>query len=153
MKKMILSCFLCILMFTGCSNDIVDENTAVTEKGKIIQTTDEEKSADENIVESDINDLLYREYQSGTNFFAGVVNIAEADVLKLVKNPTKIAVLHDDKLYKEVEFTNIDITIEIPKNGNYCFLAVDENKEITDITSIVVGEAVVSEDGGVVPLH
>jgi len=153
LKKTILSCFLCVLMFTGCSNAIVDEDTAVTEKERIIQITDEEKSADANIAESDTNDLLYREYQLGTKFFAGVANIAESDVLSLVSNPTKIAVLYNDELYKEIDFKNTDIIIEIPKDGNYCFLVVDENDEITDITSVVVGEAVVSEDSGVIPLN
>lgn len=153
MKKIILSCFLCAFIFGGCSNDIADENTVVIEKRKIIQTTDEGKSADENISESDINDLLYREYQSGTKFFAGVVNIAESDVLSLVSNPTKIAVLYNDELYDEIDFVNADITIEIPRDGNYCFLAADENGEITDITNIVAGETIVPEDSSAILLN
>lgn len=146
MKKIILSCLLCVLMFTGCSNDIVAEDTSITKKEEIIQTTDEENSAD-------TNDLLYREYQSGTKFFAGVIHIAESDVSNLVSAPTRIAVLYNDELYEEIEFTNTDITIEIPKDGNYCFLVVDEDDEITDITDIVTGEATVPEEGGVIPLH
>lgn len=153
MKKIILSCLLCVLMFTGCNNDIVAEDTSITKKEEIIQTTDEENSADTNIVESDTNNLLYREYQSGTKFFAGVIHIAESDVSNLVSDPTRIAVLYNDELYEEIEFTNTDITIEIPKDGNYCFLVVDEDDEITDITDIVTGEATVPEEGGVIPLH
>lgn len=152
MKKIILSCFLCAFIFSGCGNNTAAENTVVTENGKLIQTTDEGKSADANISESDTNDLLYREYQTGTKFFAGVANIAKSDVLGLVSNPAKIAVLYNDELYEEIDFVNTDITIEIPRDGNYCFLAADENGEITDITNIVAGEAIVPEDSGAVPL-
>lgn len=153
MKKIILFCFLCALMLVGCSNAVVDEDTSAVEKEQIIQTTDEEKSDDANIVESDTNDLLYREYQSGEHFFSGVAYIAESDVLSLVSNPVKIMILYNDGLFSEIDFTNTDMTIEMPKDGNYCFLAVNEENNIIDITSIVVGEAVISEDGGVIPLN
>lgn len=155
MKKMVLSCFsfLFILMLVGCNNTIVDDETSSVEKGEIIQTVNEEKSDDANATESDIDDLLYREYQSGKKFFAGVALIEESDVLSLVSNPIKIVVLYNGKLFNEIDFTNDDMTIEIPEEGNYCFLVVNEQNEITDITNIVTGEAVISEGSEVIPLN
>lgn len=155
MKKVILSCFsfLIVVMLVGCNNTIVDEETSSIEKGEIIQTADEEKSNNVNVTESDIGDLLYREYQSGENFFAGVALIKKSDVLSLVSSPVKIMVLYNGKLVNEIDFTNADMTIEISEDGNYCFLAADEQNEITDITSIATGEAVISEGSEVIPLN
>lgn len=154
MKKRFSSCFmlLFILMLVGCNNNtIVDEEISSLEKGEIIQAKNEEKENVVNATESD--DLLYREYQSGENFFAGVVLIKESDVFNMVNNPVKIVVLYNGELYQEMDFKNVDMTIEIPKDGNYSFLVVDENNEIVDITSIVTGEAVVPEGNGVIPLY
>lgn len=155
MKKMVLSCFsfLFVLMLVGCNNTIVDEETSSVEKMEIIQTVNEEKSDDANATESDIDDLLYREYQSGKKFFSGVALIEESDILSLVSDPIKIVVLYNDKLFNEIDFTNVDITIEIPEDGNYCFLIVNEQNEITDITNIVTGEAVISEGSEAIPLN
>lgn len=154
MKKRFSSCFmlLFILMLVGCNhNTIVDEETSSLEKGKIIQTKNEEKSNDVNVTESD--DLLYREYQSGENFFAGVALIKASDVFGMVSSPVKIVTLYNGELYREMDFANADVTIEIPKDGNYSFLVVNEKNEIVDITSIVIGEAVVPEGNGVIELH
>ena len=65
MKKVILSCFsfLFVVMLVGCNNTIVDQETSSIEKREIIQTADKEKSNNANVTESDIGDLLYREYQ------------------------------------------------------------------------------------------
>lgn len=104
-------------------------------------------------IKSITDDLLYREYQSGEHFFAGVVHIAESDVLSLVSNPVKIIVLYNDELFSEIDFINTDMTIEMPKDGNYCFLAASEENEIIDITSIVRGEAIIPEGNGVIPLN
>ncbi len=71
----------------------------------------------------------------------------------MVSSPVKIMVLFNGKLVNEIDFTNVDMTIEISEDGNYCFLVVDEQNEITDITSIATGEAAISERSEVIPLN
>lgn len=99
------------------------------------------------------DDLLYREYQTGEKFFAGVATISKSDILNLISNPNQILVLRNGELQNEIAFSNADITVEISNDGIYCFLATNESKEVIDITSIVNGESVASEDNGVIPLE
>ena len=115
-----------------------------------IQEIEEDEETDK--IENDTDDLVYREFEYGENFFVGEATIYKTDILNLVVSPIKIMILYNDELVEEIDFTNTDITIEIAKEGNYCFLAVDENGETTDITSIVNAEATGVEGSDVILL-
>ena len=155
MKKInvIFGCALFVLLFTGCSKS----NNANLESSpdNIIQA---EQTENETVVsgpeqaEVGTNDLLYKEYQSGEKFFEGIATIAKTDILRIVNEPEKVVVLYNDEVQEIIDFKNDDIKVEIPNEGNYCFLVMGKNEEVVDITNVVKGETIAPEGTGVIPL-
>lgn len=104
--------------------------------------------------DSDISDLLYRDYKSGKKFFAGgEVTIEKSNLLNLVDEPKAIIVLYNGETLCEIDYTDSDITLETPKEGNYCFLAVNGDEEIIDITNIVNGITIFSVGDNILQLN
>ena len=153
MKKISMFCsvLLITLMFCGCNDTTFKDVKATSNETEPVL----DKAQGDNVEQSEpiIDDLLYREYKSGEKYFAGEATITKSNLLTMADEPEIIIVMYNGKVQKEITYADTDITIEIPREGTYCFLSVNKDGTIVDITNIADGKATVFEGSNVLPLN
>ena len=98
----------------------------------------EPRSVRENTTQTEnafYNDLLYREYSLGKRVKAGTATITKADILSACDSQGE------------------DITVDIPEDGNYCYMVADENKALWDITELVDMKVIGDMEDWFIPLE
>ena len=96
-------------------------------------------------------DLLYREFSSGIELESGMdVLIERGCITNALGNAVMVGVILNGDVYREIPLEETDIEFTLEKHGNYVFMAVAEDGETVDITSIIKVEK--SMDGGVILL-
>lgn len=149
---------ICVLELVGCgttNNAEKAENKIsqpIVEESIISRESDvEEVKQDESEVEK-FNfggDLLYREYSWGHFLEADSEVIIERDAINQVSDSINtICIILDGVIYKEITYDDTDIEFLLTEGGNYGFLALDNEKNLLDIMSIVKVQQ--SADGGVI---
>lgn len=152
-KKCIVFLLVSVLSFNliGCvknsetlpqsdlNNDIVNEE---------ISSLEENKANREN---SQTSDILYREYNIGTNMASGTVFIAKEHINESSENPEAIIVFYNDEILELIPYEQEDLTFNLNKSGWYGFFVLDR-KEMIDISE-KVSEFKNADDSIVTPLN
>ena len=115
-----------------------------------------EVSARENTTQSEnafYNDLLYREYSLGKTVEAGTATITTADILSASDSPSQIVIFRNNGIWKILDYQEEDIKVDIPEDGNYCYMVADENKALWDITELVDMEVIGDMEDWIIPLE
>lgn len=96
--------------------------------------------------------LLYKEYASGTVLEEGAEIIIRSEVIEnAVSNPEGVDMVLNGEKSREMLYSGEDIIREILQSGNYTFYAVGQDKTRKDITEFV--EVYVPADGGMTNLN
>lgn len=98
------------------------------------------------------NDLLYREYSLGKRTEAGTATITKADILSACDSPSQIVIFRNNEIWKTLDYQGEDIKVNIPEDGNYCYMVADENKALWDITELVDMKVVGDMEDWFIPL-
>ena len=99
------------------------------------------------------NDLLYREYSLGKTVEAGTATITTADILSASDSPSQIVIFRNNEVWKILDYQGKDIKVDIPEDGNYCYMVADENKALWDITELVDMEVIGDMEDWIIPLE
>lgn len=99
------------------------------------------------------NDLLYREYSLGKRVEAGTATITKADILSACDSPSQIVIFRNNEIWKTLDYQGEDITVDIPEDGNYCYMVADENKALWDITELVDMKVIGDMEDWFIPLE
>ena len=116
----------------------------------------EPRSVRENTTQTEnafYNDLLYREYSLGKRVEAGTATITKADILSACDSPSQIVIFRNNEIWKTLDYQGEDITVNIPEDGNYCYMVADENKALLDITELVDMEVIGDMEDWFIPLE
>ena len=116
----------------------------------------EPRSVRENTTQTEnafYNDLLYREYSLGKRVEAGTATITKADILSACDSPSQIVIFRNNEIWKTLDYQGEDITVDIPEDGNYCYMVADENKALWDITELVDMKVIGDMEDWFIPLE
>lgn len=125
-----------IICLAGCSaknalaHSTKDKNEINTESVSSISIEDE--SADKK-QENQVDDLLYREYQIGSQRAAGSVFIPKDVVEENSENPEAVIIFYNDQILEIVPYEKEDLTVDLARSGWYCFCVL-EGKNMEDIS-------------------
>ena len=116
----------------------------------------EPRSVRENTTQTEnesYNDLLYREYSLGKRVEAGTATITKADILSACDSPSQIVIFRNNEIWKTLDYQGEDMKVDIPEDGNYCYMVADENKALWDITELVDMEVIGDMEDWFIPLE
>ena len=116
----------------------------------------EPRSVRENTTQTEnafYNDLLYREYSLGKRVKAGTATITKADILSACDSPSQIVIFRNNEIWKTLDYQGEDITVDIPEDGNYCYMVADENKALWYITELVDMKVIGDMEDWFIPLE
>lgn len=125
---------LTMLCMSGCQSK--EKKEEIYNSADAIESSEWDTNS-VNTVFSD--DLVYKEYSLGEKFDAGEVLISKELLLSITENPESIVVYFNDEMFETFNYNDNDISVDIEKEGTYCFVIIDTNGETTDITSKIQG--------------
>ena len=89
----------------------------------------------------------------GKRVEAGTATITKADILSDCDSPSQIVIFRNNEIWKTLDYQGEDITVNIPEDGNYCYMVADENKALLDITELVDMEVIGDMEDWFIPLE
>lgn len=132
---LLLIAALCMMGIKGYGINLSD-GYARCEKGQAEQTE-----------QAEVDDLLYKEWEFRDDFLEKGSYTLYKDMLELqVPEPEKILLLCNGELLEMITYADTDIVIEIPKDGNYQLIAIDEAGNQTDVTMATAKEVKHADD-------
>ncbi|HJD40638.1 MAG TPA: hypothetical protein H9913_11485 [Candidatus Blautia stercoripullorum] len=140
----------------GVSSQPMSEVSAQETQASASSSQNEPRSVRENTTRSEnafYNDLLYREYSLGKRVEAGTATITKADILSASDAPSQIVIFRDNAIWKTLDYQGEDIKVDIPEDGNYCYMVADANKALWDITELVDTEVIGDIEDWIIPLE
>ena len=66
----------------------------------------------------------------GKRVEAGTATITKADILSACDSPSQIVIFRNNEIWKTLDYQGEDITVDIPEDGNYCYMVADEIKPL-----------------------
>ena len=91
--------------------------------------------------QAEIDDLLYKEWEFREDYFKKGSYTLNKDHLDVqVPHLEKILVLCNGELLEMIAYDGADVVIDIPNDGNFQFIAVDADGNLTDITHVTTAE-------------
>ena len=89
----------------------------------------------------------------GKRVEAGTATITKADILSACDSPSQIVIFRNNEIWKTLDYQGEDITVNIPEDGNYCYMVADENKALLDITELVDMKVIGDMEDWFIPLE
>lgn len=153
-----------LIFLSGCqagadlevSSQLLSEVSAQEAQTSASSSRNEPRSVRENTTQTEnafYNDLLYREYSMGKRVEAGTAIITKADILSASDSPSQIVIFRNNEIWKTLDYQGEDIKVDIPEDGNYCYMVADENKALWDITELVDMEVIGDMEDWIIPLE
>ncbi len=153
-----------LILLSGCqagtglevSSQSMSEVSGNEAQASAPSSQNEPRSVRENTTQEEnafYNDLLYREYSLGKTVEAGTATITTADILSASDSPSQIVIFRNNGIWKILDYQEEDIKVDIPEDGNYCYMVADENKALWDITELVDMEVIGDMEDWIIPLE
>ena len=153
-----------LILLSGCqagtglevSRQSLSEVSGNEAQASAPSSQNEPRSVRENTTQEEnafYNDLLYREYSLGKTVEAGTATITTADILSASDSPSQIVIFRNNGIWKILDYQEEDIKVDIPEDGNYCYMVADENKALWDITELVDMEVIGDMEDWIIPLE
>lgn len=141
-----------MVILSACtSNTLSADNTSnydISKKEKSLREISAESDSSKNSLECD---LLYREYQIGSQMESGSVVIPEEVIEESAEKPEAIIVFYNDQILNSIPYEGADLSFCLDKAGWYCFAILEGNQmiDISDKASYFVS----TEDSLIMPLN
>ena len=122
-KFMMILVAILVTSFCGCGNVTVNKQSSDSPKSNVTTQASQQETISNTAVNKEIpklHDGVYRIYSSGLSFQKGtVLKLQSTLLLQAMEQPVKTLIYLDNKLYKEIDFSNEDREIRLDENGHY----------------------------------